>query len=146
LGSGAETNLPQNEALMDGQRTDRPVVGICCSGGGLRAACFSLGALQVSSGDRGSLSGTGPFHVWDWLVGDTVVDLKVVLESWRTGTSLATAPTWTVSTSVVDGPSQQLVFNIPGSFKIPGAETAPHGAPPAVMLTSFSPQGAYGYL
>jgi len=100
----------------------------------------TLPRFQVSSGDRGSLSGrTGPFHVWDQLMGDTVVDLKVVLKSWSN-------TTWDVSTSVVDGPSQQLVFNIPGSFKIPGAAGAAHGAAPAVMLTSFNPQGQYGWL
>jgi hypothetical protein len=90
------------------------------------------------SGHRGGLV--------EWVNGDTVVELKVVLWSWRTGTSVASAPTWSVSTSVVDGPSQQLVFNVPGSFKIPGAESAPHGAPPGVMLTSFNNQGEFGYL
>jgi hypothetical protein len=90
------------------------------------------------SGSRGSLR--------EWVTGNTVVDLKVVLWSWRTSTSVASAPTWTVSTSVVDGPSQQLVCNIPGSFKIPGAESAAHGAAPAVMLTSFNPQGEFGWL
>jgi hypothetical protein len=85
-------------------------------------------------------------RVWDWVTGPTVVALKVVLWSWRTDTSVANAPTWTVSTSVVDGPSQQLVFNIPGSFQIPGAASAPRGAAPAVMLVSFNPQGEYGWL
>jgi hypothetical protein len=90
------------------------------------------------SGHRGGLV--------EWVNGDTVVELKVVLWSWRTGTSVASAPTWNVSTSAVDGPSQQLVFNIPGSFKIPGASSAPHGDAPAVMLTSFNNQGAFAWL
>jgi hypothetical protein len=112
---------------------------------------FTLGQLnqlQVirdTGRDRGHLSGGGG-SLWDWVTGDTVVELTAVLWSWRTGTSAASAPTWTSSTSVVDGPSQQLVFNIPGSFKIPGAETGPRGAPPAVMLVSFNNQGAFYYL
>jgi len=104
--------------------------------------------LQTSS--TSGLSGRTEGHVWDrvwdWVRGPTVVALKVVLFSWRTGVGVANAPTWTVSTSVVDGPSQQLVFNIPGSFQIPGAASAPHGAAPAVMLVSFNPQGQFGWL
>lgn len=104
--------------------------------------------FQTSSGS--GVSGGIGGHVWDrvldWVTSPTVVALKVVLWSWRTGTSVASAPTWTVSTSVVDGPSQQLVFNIPGSFQIPGAASAPHGAASAVMLVSFNPQGEFGWL
>jgi hypothetical protein len=99
-----------------------------------------------SSGVSGRTGGHVWNRVWDLVTGRTVVALKVVLWSWRTGTSVASAPTWTVSTSVVDGPSQQLVFNIPGSFQIPGAASAPHGAAPAVMRVSFNPQGGLGWL
>lgn len=108
----------------------------------------TISRLQTSSssGVSGRTEGHVWDRVWDWVRGPTVVALKVVLFSWRTGTGVASAPTWTVSTSVVDGPSQQLVFNIPGSFQIPGAESAPHGAAPAVMLVSFNPQGEFGWL
>jgi len=32
---------------FDTPETDQPIVGICCSGGGVRSAAFNLGALQV---------------------------------------------------------------------------------------------------
>jgi len=112
---------------------------------------FTLAKLtqfQVATGsghDRHDLSGSRG-SLREWVTGDTVVELTVVLWSWRTGTSVASAPTWTVSTSVVDGPSQQLVFNVPGSFKVPIEEGTPRGAPPAVMLVSFNSQPEWGWL
>jgi len=112
---------------------------------------FTLDKLpRFATSSTSDVSGRTGGHLWDrvWdrLTGPTVVALKVVLWSWRTGTSVASAPTWTVSTSVVDGPSQQLVFNIPGSFQIPGTAAAPRGSAPAVMLVSFNSQGKFMWL
>lgn len=94
--------------------------------------------FQVAPTTEPELSGTKPFakSVWDWLMGDAVVELTVVLRSHSN-------TTWQSSTSELNGPSQQLVFNIPGTFKIPAAGS---GAPPAVMLTSFHPTGEFGFL
>lgn len=85
------------------------------------------------SGHRGGLS--------VWVNGDTVVELQAFHHTWGASTLL-----WNVTTSVVDGPSQQLVFNIPGSFKMPGELGLQRGDPPAVMLASFNPQGDWNYL
>jgi hypothetical protein len=85
------------------------------------------------SGHRGGLR--------EWVNGDTVVQLDAVRHTSGTNT-----PLFTVTTSVVDGPSQQLVFNIPGSFKMPGEVGLQRGDPPAVMLVSFNPVGEWNYL
>jgi hypothetical protein len=102
-----------------------------------------LTQLQVITGsghDRHDLSGRG--SGWRGVVaGDTVVELKATHHTSGTNTLLFTA-----TTSVVDGPSQQLVFNIPGSFKMPGEVGHQRGDPPAVMLVSFNPQGQWNYL
>ena len=85
------------------------------------------------SGPRGSLT--------VWVGGDTVVELKAVHHTSGTNT-----PLFTATTSVVDGPSQQLVFNIPGSFKMPGEVGLARGDPPAVMLVSFNQNVEWNYL
>ncbi len=45
--------------------------------------------------------------------------------------------TWTATTTILDGPSQQLIFSVPG---------AGPNAPQALMLISFADTGQFGWL